>query len=137
MTCSLALRTLRLRAPRYPSARSRILQRCFLLRTDRLTLAIVEPPCRTTDERTAGCQRPRRRSTRALSPPTTSAGRPSDRLRRLDFFSRRCDRFCLRRRIFPVPVTLNRLAAPRWVFIFGITLLRCSEVVRDWLVPGW
>ena len=34
-------------------------------------------------------------------------------------------RNALRRRILPVPVTLKRLAAPRWVFIFGITLLRC------------
>src|ERR1043165_3172697 len=41
MTCSLALRRLRLRAPRYPDADSRILRRCFLLWTDRLTLAIV------------------------------------------------------------------------------------------------
>jgi hypothetical protein len=27
----------------------------------------------------------------------------------------------LRRRILPLPLTLNRLAAPRWVFILGIT----------------
>src|SRR3954466_14800662 len=44
MTCSLALRTLRLRVPRYPSAFSRIFRRCFLLWTDRLTLAIVGLP---------------------------------------------------------------------------------------------
>src|SRR4051812_23426172 len=30
-----------------------------------------------------------------------------------------------RRRILPVPVTLKRLAAPRWVFIFGMSVLLC------------
>src|SRR5262245_41472999 len=43
MTCSLALRMLRLREPRYPEAASRTLRRRFWLWTDRLTLAIVAP----------------------------------------------------------------------------------------------
>ena len=39
--------------------------------------------------------------------------------------SRRCGRNALRRMILPVPVTLKRLAAPRWVFILGIVGLSC------------
>ena len=61
------------------------------------------------------------RSTCFLSPPMTSAPRPRRRVRLLDFFSSRCERNALRRRILPVPVTLKRLAAPRCVFIFGIS----------------
>src|SRR4029077_10259960 len=91
--------------------------------------------------------RPSNRSTRFLSPPVTSAGRARRRVRLVGFFSSRWARNAFRRMIFPVPVTLNRLAAPRWVFIFGITLLRCCQVVRapeapqpgvrDLSVPGW
>src|SRR4029079_5436811 len=62
-----------------------------------------------------------RRSTRSLSRPWTSAGRPRRRVRLVGFFSSRCARFALRLVILPVPVTLKRLAAPRWVFIFGIS----------------
>src|SRR5690348_15615782 len=40
MTCSLALRKLRLREPEYPWAASSTARRCFLPWTERLTLAI-------------------------------------------------------------------------------------------------
>src|SRR6478609_3740997 len=33
-----------------------------------------------------------------------------------------------RRRILPLPVTLKRLAAPRWVFIFGMSALLCLRL---------
>ena len=78
---------------------------------------------------------PSRRSTCFLSPPVTSAPRPRRRVRRLDFFSSRCERNALRRRILPVPVTLNRLAAPRCVFIFGIIQLRVSACGRGRRAP--
>src|SRR5207302_7894280 len=39
------------------------------------------------------------------------------------FFSSMWLRKALRRRMRPVPVTLKRLAAPRWVFILGISAL--------------
>src|SRR3954464_717554 len=126
MTCSLALRRLRLRDPRYPSALARTLRRLFLLWTDRLTLAIGVAPDQA---------RPSRRSTRFLSPPVTSAGRARRRVRLVGFFSSRWARFALRLVILPVPVTLKRLAAPRWVFIFGMsTQLRSRLVSR---VPAW
>src|SRR4051812_8568291 len=128
MTCSLALRTLRLRDPRYPSALARTLRRLFLLWTDRLTLAIGVAPDQA---------RPSRRSTRFLSPPVTSAGRARRRVRLVGFFSRRWARFALRLVILPVPVTLKRLAAPRCVFIFGMSrssTLRCFFDVLFWLV---
>src|SRR6476620_6229273 len=129
MTCSLALRTLRLRAPRYPEADSRILRRLFLPWTDRLTLAIVRTPASWVCEGT-GCQRPSSLSTFFFSLPTTSASRPRRRVRLLGFFSSRCERYAFRRTTFPVPVTRKRLAAPRWVFIFGIRLLRCRLAVE-------
>src|SRR5258708_4449816 len=60
------------------------------------------------------------RFTLRLSPSLTSAGDPRFRLRFLLFdvrMWRRCDR---PRFTFPVPVNLKRLAAPLWVFSFGI-----------------
>ena len=45
------------------------------------------------------------------------------RVRVEGFFSRMWFMKAWRRRSLPVPVTLKRLAAPRWVFIFGIGLL--------------
>src|SRR5487761_2516005 len=51
---------------------------------------------------------------------------PSPARRRVlteEFFSIKWPRLALRRRILPVPVTLNRAAAPRSVFIFGIWLI--------------
>src|SRR2546423_15043410 len=65
-------------------------------------------------------RRPRSRSTCCLSPPSSSAGRLRRRVRLLAFFSSRWARNAFRRRIRPEPVTLKRLAAPRWVFILGI-----------------
>src|ERR1700691_1029058 len=62
------------------------------------------------------------------------ASRPSRRVRVLVFFSNRCERNALRRRSRPVPVTLIRLAAPRSVFILGMSLFpwcRC-RVVATW-----
>src|SRR2546430_2239452 len=67
--------------------------------------------------------RPSRRSTCLRSAPVTSAPRPRRRVRRLDFFSSRCERNALRRPILPDPRTWERLAAPRCVFIFCITPL--------------
>src|SRR3954468_13296299 len=82
---------------------------CFLPLTERLTRAIA-------------AYFPSMRWTRLRSPPSTSARRPSLRVRRDDFFSRRWARFAWRRRIFPVDVILKRLAAPRCVFILGMVL---------------
>src|SRR2546423_9880275 len=65
-------------------------------------------------------RRPRSRSTCCLSPPSSSEGRLRRRVRLLAFFSSRWARNAFRRRIRPEPVTLKRLAAPRWVFILGI-----------------
>src|SRR5919206_3370603 len=114
MTCSLADLKLRLRLPLYPLAASRTARRCFLPWTERLTRAMNDSPYR----------RPRSRSTCFLSPPSNSEPRPRRRVRLLGFFSSRWARNALRRRILPVPVAANRLAAPRWVFIFGIGALR-------------
>src|SRR3954451_19103851 len=119
MTCSLALRKWRLRDAEYPSAFSSTARRCFLPCTARLTLAIVPSPALSCGSRAQA--RPRRRSTCFLSPPVTSAPRPSRRVRLLAFFSNRWARKALRRRILPVPVTRNRLAAPRCVLTFGIS----------------
>src|SRR5690349_15519865 len=100
MTCSLALRTLRLRDPRWPSALARTLRRLVLLWTDRLTLAIVGLPVRKGVQlvlRLGRDQaRPSRRSTRFLSPPVTSLGRARRRVRLVGFFSSRWARFALR-----------------------------------------
>src|SRR5829696_2897315 len=63
-----------------------------------------------------------RRTLRA-SPGATSASRLRRRVRVEGFFSRMWFMKACRRRSLPVPVTLKRLAAPRWVFIFGIGLL--------------
>ena len=41
---------------------------------------------------------------------STNTALPSERLRLRDFFVRMCRLPCLRRKILPVPVTLNRLA---------------------------
>src|SRR4051794_39995285 len=60
------------------------------------------------------------RFTRFLSPPTTSASRPSRRVRLEGLCSSRWSRYACRRMTLPEPVILKRLAAPRCVFIFGI-----------------
>src|SRR3954453_21784714 len=121
MTCSLAERYERLLLPKYPLARSSVARRCFLLWTARLTLAI--------DLLLRACGRrllerdylsPNRRSMRALSPPVTWASRLRRRVRFDGFGSSMWFMNALRRTILPVPVSLNRLAAPRWVFIFGL-----------------
>src|SRR5256885_16494425 len=77
---------------------------------------------------TSPYRRPRSRSTCCLSPPNSSEPRPRRRVRLLGFFSRRWARNAFRRRILPVPVTLKRLAAPRWVFILGIG----ARLPRGW-----
>src|SRR4051812_27036590 len=64
---------------------------------------------------------------RSRSPPVTSASLPSRRFRFEDFFSRMWFLNALRRMSLPVLVTLKRLAAPRWVFIFGIEVLPSSR----------
>src|SRR5262245_24709775 len=65
-------------------------------------------------------QRPSMRLTRASSPGCKVAGRPRRRLRDEGFFPSMWLRLACRRRILPVPVILNLLAAPRWVFILGM-----------------
>src|SRR6202521_624451 len=60
------------------------------------------------------------RLTLRLSPSLTSAGDPRFRFRFLLFDVRICRRCDRPRFIFPVPVTLKRLAAPLCVFNFGI-----------------
>src|SRR5687768_12438252 len=65
-------------------------------------------------------QRPSMRSMRSRSPPVTSAPRDRRRFRFGAFFSRMWLRLACRRVILPLPVILKRLAAPLWVFIFGI-----------------
>src|SRR5213078_1415114 len=89
-----------------------------------------------------GGQRPSSRFAFFLSAPTTSAGRPRRRVRFDGFFSSRCERYCFRRNTLPVPVTLKRFAAPRWVFIFGmsgsVVVGRGAVVLRLASVPlGW
>src|SRR5487761_1922954 len=63
------------------------------------------PSIRRTARRSAGATCPSPASRRVLTE---------------DFFSIKWPRLAFRRRILPVPVTLNRAAAPRSVFIFGI-----------------
>src|SRR5262249_42638713 len=112
MTCSLALRNPRLFAPEYPDALSSTARRCFLPWTERFTLAIVTASCVRGDRLAPRFgYRPSRRSTCLRSPPVTSAPRPRRRVRRLDFFSSRCERNAFRRRIFPEPLTWYPLAA--------------------------
>jgi hypothetical protein len=67
------------------------------------------------------------RLTLRLSPSLTSAGDPRFRLRFLLFDVRMCRRCDRPRFIFPVPVTLKRLAAPLCVFSFGIEVLKNSR----------
>src|SRR6478735_1475220 len=133
-TCSFAARRWRLREPEYPSARSRIARRCFLLWTARFTRAMDRTPSsgrRRPGGRLRvgrggpGQRRPSMRSTCYLSPPVTSAPRARRRVRLVGSCSRRWARKALRRRIFPDPVTLNRFAAPRCVFTFGISGSSC------------
>src|SRR3954447_4402426 len=57
---------------------------------------------------------------RALSPGASTTSSLRRRVRVEGFFSRMWLRIARRRRSLPVPVALKRLAAPRWVFIFGI-----------------
>src|SRR3954469_7517138 len=76
--------------------------------------------------------RPRRRFTCFVSAGCTSAPRPRRRLRAGLFFSRMWLRKAFRRRILPDPVTLNRLAAPLSVFIFGMS----SGFLAGRLSPG-
>src|SRR4051812_1998582 len=92
-------------------------RRCFLPWTERLTRAMTTDLLRSSS---GAYRRPRSRSTCFLSPPRSSEPRARRRVRLLGFFSSRWARNALRRRILPVPVTLKRLAAPRWVFILGI-----------------
>ena len=61
------------------------------------------------------------------SPGATSASRPRRRVLVELFFSSRWDRNARRRRSFPVPVTLMRLAAPRSVFILGIDYVSSAD----------
>src|SRR5687767_8719991 len=63
------------------------------------------------------------RRTLLASPGATSVSRLRRRVRVEGFFSSMWFMKAWRRRSLPVPVTLKRLAAPRWVFIFGIGLL--------------
>src|SRR5437879_8256797 len=57
---------------------------------------------------------------RAASPGLATTSRLSRRVTFDGFFSRRWFIFALRRMTLPVLVILNRLAAPRCVFIFGM-----------------
>src|SRR5579862_577770 len=66
---------------------------------------------------------PSMRFTRRSSPGEKSVSLESRRVRVLGFFSRRCERFCCRRLRRPVPVIFTRFAAPRSVFILGISRL--------------
>src|ERR1700680_4055939 len=66
------------------------------------------------------------RLTLRLSPSLTSAGDPRFRFRFLLFDVRICRRCDRPRLIFPVPVTLKRLAAPLCVFNFGIESSRTA-----------
>jgi hypothetical protein len=63
------------------------------------------------------------RRTIATSDSCTPAGEPSWRLRLLLFFVRMWRRCDWPRLKLPVPVFLKRLAAPRFVFNFGIALI--------------
>src|SRR5438132_2021695 len=112
-------------------------RRCLRPCTARFTRAI-----RASFRRRTGrcCYRPSRRRTWARSPPVTSVSRARRRVRLLGFFSKRWLRNALRRRMRPLPVTLKRLAAPRWVFILGISALLllggCALVGRGALGRG-
>ncbi len=64
---------------------------------------LVDPEPKTTVR--AGRQIPRILRTLLRSAADTSVSRPSRRVLTDDFFSNKCDRFALRRKIFPVPVT--------------------------------
>ena len=132
MTCSLALRTL-------PAARRRGSPRrprgsCGgLLAVDgsldpghRANSCIVGVRCGPA------CQRPSRRSTCFLSPPMTSAARPRRRVRLLGFFSSRCARYALRRRILPVPGDLEALGGAA----VGLHLRHHAAPSLGWRVVG-
>lgn len=72
--------------------------------------------------------KPNIRLTRLASAAVTKSALRKFRLRSGDFFSRiwlRNARFFL---IFPVPVSLNLFAAPRWVFIFAIVFSPCHII---------
>src|SRR5687767_11483613 len=65
-------------------------------------------------------QRPRRRRICLVSALATSVSEVRRRVTTEDFFSRMWFMPARRRRRRPVPVTLKRLAAPLWLFIFGM-----------------
>src|ERR1019366_6124279 len=85
--------------------------------------------------------RPSRRRTSRRSAAATSVSRPKRRGRTLFFFSSRGERLAWRRRSRPVPVTLKRFAAPRSVFIFGMSSSflatgLCIPCGRRWCLGG-
>lgn len=67
------------------------------------------------------------RETLVWSPSATITLFPSLRLVLGAFEVRMCRVFVWPRLILPVPVLLNRLAAPRWVFNLGIVFSFCAE----------
>src|SRR5215470_16150210 len=126
-TCSLALRYIRDRWPRYPLARSSTTLRFLWALTARFTRATFRLPG-------GGLGYLASNFLIFLASAGARVTSPASRLvRRLGLCSNRCLRFARRRITFPVPVSRKRLFAPLCVFIFGmlaVVFLSCAPGAR-------